>query len=110
MALQEFTSCIEACDACALACLHCAASCLDEDDPGAMARCIKLDLDCAALCRVAADAMARGSEHAEAICALCADVCEACAQECEQHEMDHCQDCAEACDLCAQACRGMSEG
>jgi hypothetical protein len=109
MTHEQFASCIEACNACALACDHCAIACLNEEDPKAMASCIRLDLDCAATCRLAVGAMARDSEHAGAICALCADICESCAQECRQHDMDHCQACADACEQCAQACLTMSQ-
>lgn len=74
-----------------------------------MARCIALDMDCAAICQLASAAMARGSEHVQAICALCADICDACADECGKHSMDHCQSCAEACRRCAQECRRMAQ-
>lgn len=73
-----------------------------------MARCIALDADCAAICRLAAGYMARGSELARQICQQCAQVCEACADECARHRMDHCQACAEACRRCAQECRAMA--
>lgn len=104
----KFTACIEACNACFLACNHCAASCLKEDDVKMMSRCIALDMDCAAVCTLAAGAMARASEHAKAICSLCADVCAACAAECGKHKMDHCQECAAACRRCADECRKMA--
>ena len=74
---NQYTSCIEACQVCATACHQCFAACLKEDDVKMMARCIALDADCAAICGLAADAMARNSEHAAAICALCAQICKA---------------------------------
>ena len=110
MAHAQFASCIEACNACADACDHCAAACLREPDPKPMARCVALDMDCAATCRLAAGYMARGSEFAGALCGICADVCEACATECERHDMDHCRACAQACRRCAAECRRMSQG
>lgn len=109
MTHQQHMSCIEACDQCAIACSHCATACLQEPDVKAMARCIALDIDCAEICRLASAAMARGSEQAQAICALCADICEACGEECEKHQMDHCQACAESCRRCAQECRRMAQ-
>ena len=51
---EEYQDCIAACHACAVACNHCAAACLQEDDVKMMAGCIALDIDCAAICRVAA--------------------------------------------------------
>jgi hypothetical protein len=101
-------SCLEACSACAQACHHCAAACLREPDPKAMARCIALDMDCAALCELAVGTMARQSEFAGRVCALCADACQACGDECGRHDMDHCQACAAACRRCAEACRAMT--
>jgi hypothetical protein len=85
-------------------------SCLGEQDVKMLARCIALDVDCAAVCRLAAGAKARGSECAAAICEACAQVCDACGQECNRHTaMSHCQACAQACMRCAQECRRMAQ-
>lgn len=108
MAHQTFQACIDACHACAVACDHCAAACLREQDIKPMAGCIALDMDCAALCRLAAATMARDSEWARQICQLCAQVCQACGDECGKHRMDHCQACAQACRRCADECRAMA--
>lgn len=104
---EQFRSCIDACQSCATACDHCAAACLSEPDLGSLARCIALDLDCAQICRVAAGFMARGSDLSQELCRTCAEVCDACADECTRHEMDHCRACAEACRRCAEECRRM---
>jgi hypothetical protein len=109
MAHERFTSCIEACNACADACDHCASACLSEADPKPMARCVELDMDCAAICRLAAGYMARDSAFAGAICGMCADICEACGAECDKHPMQHCKDCARACHRCADECRRMAK-
>jgi hypothetical protein len=84
------------------------AACLPEKDVAAVARCIALDMDCAAICRLAAGVMARGSDFAADLCRVCADVCEACGEECARHEMDHCRQCAGACRRCAEECRRMA--
>lgn len=73
-----------------------------------MAQCIKLDLDCADICQLAANMMARNSEYAKEICRLCAQICRACGEECQKHKADHCQRCAEACMACAQECERMA--
>lgn len=101
-------ACIDACNDCADACDHCSTACLQEADIRPMARCIALDIDCAALCRLAAASMARGSEFAKRLCSLCALVCEACGEACGRHAHDHCQACAAACAKCAEACRRMA--
>ncbi len=110
MAHEQFQSCIDECNACATACDHCAVSCLAEQDVQKMARCIKLDMDCAQICRLAASYMARGSELSNVICNACAEICDACGEECAQFPMDHCQRCAEACRRCAAECRRMATG
>lgn len=109
MSPNQFQSCIQACYACAQACDTCAAACLEEPDPATMARCIALDDECAAMCRLAAQSMSRSSDHAQQVCQLCADICDACADECARHQHQHCQDCAAACRRCADQCRRMGQ-
>jgi hypothetical protein len=96
---------LEALGKCAAACNHCATACLNEEDVHMLNRCIRLDLDCADICRLTAAFVARGSEHANHLLKECAEICEACAEECEKHaHMEHCRLCAEACHHCADAC------
>lgn len=95
---------IDECYQCAEACDHCAASCLNEEDIGMMKACIRLDIQCAAMCRLAAQFLAIQSGYAQQICYLCADICTACAEECSQHQHDHCQYCAKRCRQCADMC------
>ena|SRR5687768_242617 len=106
---NPFQECIDACLACAFACTHCEASCLKEEKVVMMLRCIELDHQCAAICSLAVDAMARNSEFAKAICKLCAEICEACGKECMKHNNDHCRSCADACMRCVIECRNMSK-
>ncbi len=108
MSEQINAACIEACNRCADACDHCAAACLREADVQMMARCIATDIDCAAMCRLAAAFMSRSSPQAEALCRLCAEVCDACGEECGHHAHEHCQQCAQACRECAKNCREMA--
>lgn len=108
MSTLKYADCIAECNRCADICDYCATSCLSEENVAMMARCIRLDMDCAAQCRIAAGVMARESEHAVAICQLCAQICEACAEECEKHDHQHCKQCASACRQCANACFQMA--
>lgn len=76
-----------------------------------MKTCIRLDLECAAACRSAAEIMMMDGEYTDAFCQVCADICTACAEECEKHArhgMEHCRICAEACRQCAEECIHMS--
>jgi hypothetical protein len=105
MAHHQYQSCIDACNQCADASEHCAAACEHEPDPAKMADCIRLDQDCAQICRLVAGYLTRGSEWAGVVSQLCAEVCEACADECGRYPQGHCQDCARACRRCAEECR-----
>ena len=106
--LDEYKKCIEACYLCATACDNCAASCLDEENLEMMREWIKLDMQCANICRLAAQFMTLNSGSAQDLCRLCADVCQKCGDECGKHEHDHCQDCSSACHHCAEQCRKMA--
>lgn len=109
MSHEHFLDCIKACQTCALECAHCVTACLHEKECNELAQCIELDLDCSALCTLAVEMMARGSQFAKDMCALCAKVCRACGDECSKHKhMEHCKRCAEACYRCAEECEKMS--
>jgi hypothetical protein len=105
---HTYETCIEACLACAAACDYCASACLKETNVNKMAKCIQLDMECAVMCRTASQFMSLESEHANAVCQLCADICNACADECNKHNMDHCKRCASICRSCAEECAIMS--
>lgn len=93
---------------CAIECNHCMISCLEEKDVKAMKRCIKLDIDCAEVCQVTASLLSRGSEVSEKMLAACAEICNACADECGKHsQMDHCKRCADVCRQCAEECSAL---
>jgi hypothetical protein len=95
---------------CASACEWCLDACLSEDDVKMLARCIRLDRDCAKICHLTASLAASHSPFATKMVKLCEEVCTSCAEECEKHDdMDHCSDCAGACRACAEACRNYVE-
>ncbi|HEU4622065.1 MAG TPA: four-helix bundle copper-binding protein [Burkholderiaceae bacterium] len=105
-----YTDCIAACKAAADAAEECAAACRREEAPAGLLRCIALDEDCVDVCRLAIALMKRKSESAVAVIEVCADVCKACAEECEQHDhMEHCRVCAQACRRCVDACVAMAQ-
>jgi hypothetical protein len=109
---ENIKSCINACDNCAVECTDCATECLKEQNIQMLAKCIKLDVECAAICRSASEVLSMNSVYAKDICHICADVCNKCAVECEKHAahgMEHCRRCAEACRSCAEVCLSMVE-
>jgi hypothetical protein len=105
---NEYQSCIDLCSKCAMTCDHCAASCMKEPHVTELIPCIRLDLECVAICRAAIRIMILESNHANAVCQLCADICIACAEECEKHDHDHCRECAAVCRECAAECMNMT--
>jgi hypothetical protein len=108
---STLVECVEACFDCAQSCVACADACLGEDDPKSLARCIRLNLDCADVCdatgRILSRQTAFEAQVARAALRACAEACRVCGDECEQHGqhgMEHCRVCAEACRRCEQAC------
>ena len=104
----KWQSCIDACMSSAEACEFCATSDLKEQDVKMMASCAQMNRQCAAVCWTSAALMSMDSQFAKQFCNLCADVCDACASECEHHDVDHCKQCAQACRSCAEECRRMA--
>ena len=91
---------------CTAACNHCITACLAEADVKMMVDCIRLDIDCAAICSLTASFIARSSVHGQHLLKECAELCGLCAAECEKHaHVQHCADCAEACRNCESACK-----
>lgn len=106
MAHEQNKQLLDALNNCAAECNHCTTACLEEQDVQMLTKCIRLDIDCAAICTLTASLVARGSEHGRHMLKECAEVCNACAEECEKHasHMEHCKRCAETCRACAEAC------
>jgi len=108
MTHYENQPCIDACTRCAQECEHCAIACLSDPDMTMMTACIRLDNDCAAVCRLAATFLIQRSSFDADVYRLCAAICNSCGTECAKHKPDHCQRCAEACRRCADECSRMA--
>ena len=102
--------CVETCLVAAHASVACADACIGEADPKALARSIRLSLDCADVCQATWRMLARQREPDIAMVArqldLCAYACRRAAEECEKHARAHahCETCGEACRWCEKAC------
>ena len=96
---------LKALNDCATACNACLSACLGEEDVTMMVNCIRLDIDCAAICATTASFIGRSSRHGKHLLKECIEICGLCAAECAQHPMQHCQDCAAACRRCEEACK-----
>lgn len=104
MSLALHQDVIDACHRCAATCDACLAACLEEDDIAKLDACMRLDIQCAAICRLQALLFTHDSQFARQLLPLCIEVCHSCAEACSEHEHEHCQACAQACQHCAQAC------
>ncbi len=104
--------CIEACVECEQACTQCADDCLSEQDrQHQLAKCIRLNLDCADVCSATGRVVSRQTEYdanvTRPLLEACAAVFRSCGDECVGHaeHMAHCRICADSCRRCEQACR-----
>ncbi|MWG34357.1 four-helix bundle copper-binding protein [Halomarina oriensis] len=98
--------CLDNCLEATQACEWCADECAGHGEE--MAECIRLCRDVADVASTHARFMARDSDYSGDLAAVCADACEACADECERHDHDHCQTCARVLRECAETCRAMA--
>jgi hypothetical protein len=102
---DEQRDCIENCQEASEICEWCAEECLGDPE---MEECARLCRDVADLTSLHARLMARNSRFSQELGAICADACDACAEECERHDAEHCQVCAEVLRECAESCRATS--
>jgi len=109
-ASEGLQQCIDACTECGQVCTETVAYCLEQGGEHASRDHVRLLLDCAEICQTSANYMSRRSDlHAET-CAVCADVCERCASQCESFDDEQMRHCAEVCQRCAESCRQMAGG
>jgi hypothetical protein len=106
---QEMRECIQDCTDCHNVCTETITYCLEQGGAYVAVDLIRLLQDCAQLCATSADSMLRASRFAGPICGLCATVCDACAEACEQFGNDpQMTTCAQTCRRCAECCRRMA--
>ncbi len=98
---EDIRSCIEACFACARDCEVCLHAMMGKKSHNECPACCR---ECVETCITCALGMSRESRFWRNYCAICAEACRWCAQECGEHEHDHCQKCAESCRKCAELC------
>ena len=102
----DMQDCIDACANCHQACLQTALThCLQMGGRHVAPEHFRLMMDCASICESSANLQLSGSPYAPRLCALCADICHACALSCL--ELDGMEECARACEACEHTCRKM---
>jgi len=101
--------CIDDCLHCYRTCLHTAMNhCLVAGGPHTEPEHFRLMINCADLCRTAAEFMLSNSHMHAAVCEACAEVCHACADSCEQ--IGGMDECVQACRNCMDSCHQMAQG
>ncbi len=101
-----YKECIEACLKCAEVCDN-SAYAFSRSEDFATADCTRLTIECAAICYNAARYMASGSAKKREISAICAFVCEQCANACAEYDNTYCKRCVQTCLNCVEECRKM---
>ena len=103
----EMQSCIEECLRCHSTCLSMLMNhCVETGDRHLEPEHVRLMQACAEICRTSAAFMSIGTAFHKRTCAVCAEVCEACARSCaEVGDMD---ECVRQCRACADSCRKMA--
>ena len=86
--LQE---CLEACNRCVQACNECFDVCCQSSQQEEFASCQKILRDCADICALVSQLIARNSVNAKLIASFCANICDACAKACEKYQDACCQ-------------------
>jgi len=105
--IPDMQDCIDACTNCHQACLQTALRlCLHMGGKHVEPEHFRLMIDCATICEVSANLQLSGSPYSARLCALCADICHACALSCR--ELDGMEDCVRACQACEKTCREMA--
>lgn len=103
----ELTRCIDDCKHCQTICLNMATGhCLEAGGPHIEPEHLRTMFVCAEVCGTAAYAMSTGSTLHQLVCAVCADICDACIESCQ--DLDGMEECIEACETCRNSCESMT--
>lgn len=108
--VKAYQDCAKACSDCQRECNACTTHCGHMLADGNERHLTTLEScqDCADICAVASQIVARGGPYSNLICEACAEACKKCAEECEKFPDDeHMTKCAKACRDCEKACRDM---
>lgn len=102
---------IQACYECAQVSVGCADACLAEESVANLRDCIRLNLNCADICTATGKLVARQTRPDaklwQAMLNACIQACRSAAAECAKHQdkHEHCRICREVCERCADLCQ-----
>jgi len=108
---EQMLVCIQNCQDCHRACVQTLTYCMRQGGRYAEPDHLRLLMDCADVCHVAANFMLRNSDLHAHTCAACAEVCGHCAEACASMGEDlRMKALADTCGHCAESCRQMAAG
>jgi hypothetical protein len=112
MSKGEMAECMRICLECHAICVETAARCLDMGGKHASREHQTLLLECAEICRTSAFFLAQQSSRHAITCSACAEICAACAADCDRLADGDAamKRCADLCRRCAESCRKMAGG
>ncbi len=98
--------CVEDANECHLVCTETVTYALQVGAAHAELPVIRTLMDCADACHLSAALLLRRSEFAVRACGLTAEICDRCAESCDQFPDDQWMvECSETCRRCADSCR-----
>lgn len=104
---HSMESCIQACNQCHQICLQTAMNyCLNTGGKHVEPEHFRLIMSCAEICQTSANFQLSNSSFSNRLCAVCAEVCEACAADCRR--IGGMDECVQACENCSASCRQMA--
>lgn len=107
VSMRSMQSCIDICNRCAQMCLQTAMNhCLETGGRHVEPEHFRLMMSCAEICQLSANFMLMNSRFHTRTCGVCAEVCEACAMDCDS--IGDMEECASICHKCAESCRQMA--
>ena len=100
--MKNFKEITDALEACIINCEICFTDSIIQKNN----ECIAICRDCADICSLTLNFVARGSKFRNELYAICVRVCHACADECSKHASHHhcCAECMKTCKHCAYLC------
>lgn len=106
---KSMRDCAENCLNCHAICVETMAHCLMRGGEHAAPQHQRLLADCAQACATSADFLLRMSDYHHQYCEMCANLCQACAEDCERLDSsdEMMAKCAKLCRRCEQSCRQM---
>ena len=106
---KAHADCLKACSDCATECNETFHHCVVQVAEGKKehAKALSLVSDCAEFCGLSATMIAKHSAMMVHSCLACAEVCKACAAECDKFDSAQMKACVKACRECETSCREM---